>query len=148
MKRFWKVLILLPVVLLLTSCNHIYEVLQNKDEVEASNTKSSLEVTITTEEEEETITPSMDENNPTEVIIAEENADLLFSAKGSKIAAITQKGYFYEEGFLTGQEVNVGFTKLPDYSYTYTIHIPQDESFPVEVELNNGQIYYLILTRE
>ena len=148
MKRFGKVFIALPMVLILTSCGQLYGLLQSRNEAEASNTKASLEVTIKTAEKEETITPSMDKNNPSEVKIAKQDADLLFESEGSKIAAITQQGYFYEDGFLIRREVQLGFTKLPDYSYTYTIHIPQDESFPVEVELNNEAIYYLVLSRE
>lgn len=141
MKRF-ILFNILTVLMLLTSCSNFAKVAE-----EVVNTPVTVNVEITTLGETYTVTPSDTIEDAPDVVTGGEY-EVKVETTGSKISSVIQKGYFDERGYITQDEVYMCFTKLPEYECSYNANIPLDETFTVEIELSNGAIYYLTLTRE
>lgn len=138
MKRF-GILPIILVILSVVSCGTLPNV--------ATSTK--VNVQILTDKEEYDITPSKSEENAQEINVTSNNVKVNIFSEGHKIAYVIQDGYFEEEtGFYTGEEVYFCFTKLPAFSCSYSTGIPKGDNFEVQIELENGEIFYFTLTRE
>ncbi len=140
MKRI-RIIVVVAVTMLLSACGGRYSKVD-------SLPNARVFVTLTGQEKDVTVIASeILEDAPDIVEGIDEEVQIDIRCTQSRIISVMQDGYFDDEGWFLNEDVFYALKSLPSNNCSYQTNIPNDHTYTVEIELENGETHYFKFTK-